>query len=91
MRPEILRVTIVLACAAFAANASAACKRETLQKLTDAYVQAQKAGKPAMVPLDKGAYYGENDQAMDIASGVLPGCNAAGDCRLAKAVFRGAS
>jgi hypothetical protein len=73
MRREIVKATIVLACAAFAANASAACKRETLMKLTDAYVKAQTTGKAAMVPLDKGAYYGENDNAMDIGKGVLAG------------------
>jgi len=40
-------------------------------QLTDAYVQAQTAGNASMVPLDEGAYYGENDQAMDIGAGVL--------------------
>ncbi len=71
MRREIVKVTIVLACAAFAANASAACEREALMKLTDAYVKAQTAGNASMVPLDKGAYYGENDKAMGADKGVL--------------------
>ena len=58
---------------AFAANASAACKRETLQKLTDTYVKAQTTGKASLVPLEKGASYAENDQGMDIGKGVLAG------------------
>jgi hypothetical protein len=78
MKREKLGVTIAfcsiaLAGAAFAANASAACKRETLQKLSDTYIKAQTAGKAAMVPLAKGAYYGENDKAMDADKGVLAG------------------
>jgi len=71
MKRKIATVTIVLACVAFAADASAACKREALQKLTDSYVKAQTAGKASMVPLDKGATYGENDKAMDISRGML--------------------
>ena len=73
VRSTITFCSIALAGMAFAANASAACKRETLQKLTDNYVKAQTAGKSSLVPLDKGATYGENDQAMDIAKGVLSG------------------
>lgn len=66
--------SIALAGAAFAASASAAgCARETLTKLADTYVKAQAEGKPAMVPLARGAYYGENNVAMDIAKGVLAG------------------
>jgi hypothetical protein len=55
------------------ANARAACSRETLQKLADTYVKAQTAGKAGTVPLAKGAYYGENDKAVDITKGVLAG------------------
>src|SRR6478736_1211277 len=79
MRREKSRFTITfcsitLAGVAFAANASAAgCTRETLTKLADTYVKAQTDGKSSMVPLAKGAYYGENDVAMDIAKGVLAG------------------
>jgi hypothetical protein len=78
MRREKTKVTItvcsiVLAGVAFAADASAACKRETLQKLTDAYVKAQTTGSAKKLPLAKGASYAENDQAMDIAKGVLAG------------------
>ncbi len=73
MRRKIVQVTIVLACAAFAADASAACKRATLMKLTDAYVKAQTTGNAKLVPLDKKAYYGENDKAMEIGKGVLAG------------------
>ena len=59
MRREKARVTImfcsiVLAGVAFAANASAACNRETLQKLADTYVKAQTAGKATMLPLAQG-------------------------------------
>ena len=65
--------SVALAGMAFAANASAACKRETLQKLADTYVKAQTTGKASLVPLAKGATYAENDKAMDIAKGVLAG------------------
>jgi hypothetical protein len=66
--------SITLAGVAIAASASAAgCTRETLTKLADTYVKAQADGKSSMVPLAKGAYYGENDVAMDIAKGVLAG------------------
>src|SRR5690606_22716004 len=50
---------------AAASDDSGSCSREKLMKLTDAYVQAQTAGQASQVPLDNGAYYGENDQAMD--------------------------
>lgn len=69
----LARVTLVLAGLAFATDAHAECKRETLQKLTDTYVKAQTDGKPAMLPLAKGASYAENDQAKDIGKGVLAG------------------
>ena len=69
----ILVYSLVLAGVGFAADASAACKREALQKLTDTYVKAQTDGKASLLPLEKGASYGENDQAMDIAKGVLAG------------------
>jgi hypothetical protein len=71
-RVAITFCSIALA-GAFAANASAACKRETLQKLTDTYVKAQTAGDASKLPLAKGASYAENDQVMDIAKGVLAG------------------
>jgi len=62
---------LILAGLAFATNARAECSRETLQKLADTYVQAQKTGKPAQLPLQAGAYYGENNVAGDAASGIL--------------------
>ena len=76
MRRERSRFTvtfcsITLAGVAFAADANAACSRAMLTKLTDTYVKAQTDGKPSMVPLANGAYYGQNDVAMDIAKGVL--------------------
>ena len=65
--------SIVIAGLAFAANASAQCSRETLQKLADTYVKAQTAGKATMVPLaDRRVLRGERP-AMDIAKGVLAG------------------
>lgn len=71
--PLWARVTIVLGGLAFATDAHAECKRETLEKLTDTYVKAQTDGKPTMLPLAKGASYAENDRAMDIGKGVLAG------------------
>jgi len=68
-----IKVSIILAGVAFAANARAECNREMLQKLADTYVQAQSTGTPAMLPLAKGASYAENDQAMEIGKGVLAG------------------
>ena len=65
--------SLVLAGMAIPATASAECSRATLQKLTDSYVKAQTDGKPAMVPLARGASYAENDKAMDIGKGVLAG------------------
>ena len=68
-----IKVSLVLAGVAFAADARAECSRAMLGKLADAYVKAQSAGKPAVLPLAKGAYYGENDKAMDVGKGVLAG------------------
>jgi hypothetical protein len=68
-----LSLLAVLAGVALATNARAECNREMLRKLTDTYVKAQSAGKPAMLPLAKGASYAENDQAIDIGKGVLAG------------------
>ncbi len=56
-----------------AKNARAACSRDTLVKVADTYVKAQTAGKASMLPLAKGAYYGENDKSMDAARGVVAG------------------
>jgi hypothetical protein len=62
---------IVLAGMAFAADASAACSRESLQALTDTYVNAQTNGRAASLPMAASAYYGENDRPVDIAEGML--------------------
>jgi hypothetical protein len=56
-----------------AKSANAGCSRETLQKLASTYIKAQTDGKAALVPLAKGAYYGENDKPMDVTKGVLAG------------------
>ena len=69
----LMGFTIVLAGAIFTTNASAACSRETLQKLADTYVKAQTDGKASMLPLAAGASYAENDKVMDVAKGVLAG------------------
>jgi hypothetical protein len=72
MRKHTIRFcSVVTAGAAFATGAWAECSREMLQELTDTYVEAQRAGQPAMLPLAAGAYYGENDVARDIGEGVL--------------------
>ena len=63
--------SIVLAGMALAADVSAACSRESLQELTDTYVEAQTTGNAAMLPMAAGAYYGENDRPTDIADGML--------------------
>jgi hypothetical protein len=73
VKVAIMSCSIVLAGLGFAANAKAECSRETLQKLADTYVKAQTAGNASMVPLAPGATYAENDQAMNIAKGVLGG------------------
>ena len=66
-----LKAALILAGLSFATGARAECSRETLRGLTDAYVAAQAAGKPALVPLAAGATYGENDKPLGIADGVL--------------------
>jgi len=68
-----ITVSILLAGMALATNASAACTREALQKVTDAYVKAQTAGKPAMLPFAAKPSYAENDKDMDVGKGVLAG------------------
>ena len=68
-----IKVGVILAGVAFATTARAECSRDTLRKLADTYVKAQTAGKPAMLPLAKGASYAENDQAKDVGQGVLAG------------------
>src|SRR5690606_18131385 len=52
-------------------NAGGQCSRETLQKLADTYISAQKAGTPAAVPLAANGSYVQNDQVTDISKGVL--------------------
>ena len=69
----IMSCSIILAGLGFAANATAECSRETLQKLADTYIKAQTTGNASMVPLAQGASYAENDQTMNISKGVLGG------------------
>jgi hypothetical protein len=73
VKVAIMSCSIVLAGLGFAANAKAECSRETLQKLADTYIKAQTTGNASIVPLAQGATYAENDQAMNIAKGVLGG------------------
>ncbi len=64
---------VALAGAGFATSARAECSRAMLGRLAGAYVKAQSAGKPALLPLARGASYAENDKAMDIGKGVVAG------------------
>ena len=50
-RVTLLFSAIALAGMAIASDANAQCSRETLQTLADTYVQAQKAGNAAVLPL----------------------------------------
>ncbi|PKS11286.1 hypothetical protein jhhlp_003048 [Lomentospora prolificans] len=61
----------VLAGAGLAAVASAACDRAMLQEATAAYVKAQTAGDPSLLPLADDVNYIENDVVVDIKEGVL--------------------
>ena len=75
-RPTILaratmKCSVALAGLAFATQARAECSREMLRELTQTYVEAQSTGKPTLLPIEAGSYYGENDVARDIAGGVL--------------------
>src|SRR5215469_6616565 len=72
-RVTITVCSIVLAGVVFASNASAECSRKTLQKVADAYINAQKAGDTTKLPLAAGASYAENDKAMGVANGVVAG------------------
>ena len=56
---------------AFASQAAAACTRASLQEVTAAYLQAQAAGKPSLLPLASNVTYLENDATTDIAKGLL--------------------
>jgi len=71
MHKTITTWSIALAGMALMADASAACTRDSLQALTDDYIQAQTTGNAALVPLADGAYYGENDLPQNIAEGML--------------------
>ena len=68
-----IKLSLVLAGAAFATSARAECSREMLHKIADTYVTAQKQGKASLLPLTKGAAYAENDKPMDVGKGVLSG------------------
>jgi hypothetical protein len=70
-RITLMVCSAVLAGAAYPSNAEAACGRETLQKIADTYISAQKAGKASALPFASGATYAENDQVMDVSKGVL--------------------
>jgi hypothetical protein len=67
----MMKGVIGLAGVAFATSARAECSREMLEELADTYVEAQSTGKPTILPLEAGSYYGENDVARDIAGGAL--------------------
>ncbi|KAF2453552.1 hypothetical protein BDY21DRAFT_381977 [Lineolata rhizophorae] len=64
--------SILLAGASLAATVSAECSRSTLQDATDAYVAAQSGGSSsAMTAVAPDVTYTENEQPMDMSSGVL--------------------
>jgi hypothetical protein len=69
----VIKLSLLLAGAAFTNTAQAQCSRATLEKLSDTYVKAQTDGKAALLPLAKGASYSENNQPMAIGKGVLAG------------------
>jgi len=73
IKATITFCSIVFAGAIFASNASAACSRESLQKLADTYVKAQTAGNATMLPFAANSSYAENDKTMEVAKGVLAG------------------
>ncbi|KAF2269181.1 hypothetical protein CC78DRAFT_540226 [Lojkania enalia] len=54
-----------------ATQASALCSRTELQEITDAYIKAQVAGQPNLLPLADSISYFENDTLKDIAMGIL--------------------
>lgn len=70
-RATLLFSAITLAAVALTNDANAQCSRQTLQTLANTYVQAQKAGNAAMLPLAPNASYAENDKVMNITTGVL--------------------
>lgn len=61
----------LLVFAGFASQVSAACTRDMLQNAVTAYIQAQTAGKPSLLPLASSTTYLENDTPMDITKGTL--------------------
>ena len=63
--------SIVVAGLAVSANAWADCTREMLHELADTYVAAQKAGDVSLLPFAAGSTYAENNNAMNVAEGVL--------------------
>jgi hypothetical protein len=61
----------VLASTLFAAIASAACSRSTLQSAVASYLQAQTVGTPNLILQAKNVSYAENDVPTHITKGVL--------------------
>jgi hypothetical protein len=60
-----------LVCIGLASQAAAACNRSMLQEATAAYIRAQSAGQPSLLPLAENISYLENDTPIDIKKGVL--------------------
>jgi hypothetical protein len=54
-----------------ASSAQVACTRDGLQAATDLYIAAQSKGDPSGMPLAKGLAYMENQQVVDIQTGVI--------------------
>lgn len=61
----------LLACAGLASQVAAACSREMLEDATAAYIRAQVAGQPSILPLANTTTYAENDAPVDIKKGIL--------------------
>jgi len=68
---SITTCSIALVGMAFGADASAACTRDSLEALTENYVEAQTTGNATLLPMADGAYYGENDLPRNITEGML--------------------
>jgi hypothetical protein len=66
-----LAVLPLLIFAAMQASAQASCTRAELQAAVDAYLAAQRAGRPASLPMAAAAKYIENTVEMPLGNGIL--------------------
>jgi len=61
---------IVLFCSTISTAAAADCTRESLQAVTDRYLDALKQGKPSLMPLTAQAGYNENKKDIAFGEGI---------------------